>query len=127
MAMSTTKDEEEEEEKDEDAPLIPEGFHLLSDDIHCKNIRKAEGFQHYVRAICHQFESIVKKAGNVPINYSKLVKSIYWACQAVGINSIKDADVDAVLENVKDLSCRAWMLHLRGIKEATPFDLLPAA
>ena len=55
------------------------------------------------------------------------MKSIYWACQAVGISSTKDADVDAVLNNVKDLMCRAWMLHLRGIKEVTPFDLLPAA
>ena len=127
-SVSTTKDDDEdEEEEDEDAPPIPDGFHLLGDDIHCKNIRKADGFQHYVRAICHQFEPIVRKAGNVPVNYSKLVKSIYWACQAVGISSTKYADVDAVLNNVKDLTCRAWMLHLRGIKEATPFDLLPAA
>ena len=127
-SVSTTKDDDEDEEEEyEDATPIPEGFHLLSDDIHCKNIRKADGFQHYVRAICHQFESIVRKAGNVPVNYSKLMKSIYWACQAVGISSTKDADVDAVLNNVKDLTCRAWMLHLRGIKEATPFDLLPAA
>ena len=127
MSVSTTKDDDDDEEEEEDAPPIPEGFHLLSDDIHCKNIRRADGFQHYVKAICHQFEPIVKKAGNVPVNYSKLVKLIYWACQAVGISSIKDADVEAVLNNVKDLTCRAWMLHLRGIKEATPHDLLPAA
>ena len=127
-AVSTKKgDDEEEWDEDEDAPPpLPEGFHMLSDDPHCKNIRKAEGFQYYVRAICHQFEGIVKKAGNVEVNYSKLVKSIYWACQAVGITSTKDADVDEVLKNVKDRSCRAWMLHLRGIKEATPVDLLPA-
>ena len=69
----------------------------------------------------------MRKAGNIPINYSKLVKSIYWACQAVGITSTRDTDVDAVLNNIKDLTCRAWMLHLRGIKEVTPFDLLLAA
>ena len=126
-SVATGNDDEEDEEEDEDVPPIPEGFHLLSDDMHCKNIRQADGFQHYVRAICHQFEPIVKKAGNVQVNYSKLIQSIYWACQAVGISSIKDADVDAVLQNIKDLTCRAWMLHLRGIKEATPFDLLPAA
>ena len=125
--VNTAKDDDDdEEEDDEDALPIPEGFHLLADDIHCKNIRKADGFQHYLRAICHQFEPIVKKAGNVPVNYSKLVKSIYWACLAVGIGSVKDADVDAVLQNVKDTTCRAWMLHLRGIKEATSYDLLPA-
>ena len=127
MSVATGKDDDEDEEEDEDVPPIPEGFHLLSDDMHCKNIRQADGFQHYVRAICHQFEPIVKKAGNVQANYSKLIQSIYWACQAVGISSIKDADVDAVLQNIKDPTCRAWMLHLRGIKEATPYDLLPAA
>ena len=56
------------------------------DNIHCRNIRKADGFQHYVKAICQQFEAIVRKAGNVPINYGKLVKSIYWAYQAVWRN-----------------------------------------
>ena len=38
-----------------------------------------------------------------------------------------DADVDAVLANIKDQTCRAWMLHLQGIKEASPQDLLLAA
>ena len=69
-SVSTSKDDDDdEEEEDEETPPIPEGFHLLSDDIDCKNIRKADGFQHYVRAICHQFEPIVRKAGNVPNNY----------------------------------------------------------
>ena len=127
--MSTINDDDDEDEEEEkyDVPLIPEGFHLLSDDVHCKNIRRADGFQHYVKAICQQFEPIVRKAVNVPVNYGKLVKSIYWVCQAVGITSTKDTDVDVVLNNVKDLMCRAWMLHLRGIKEASPQDLLPAA
>ena len=31
-------DEEDDDEEDYDAPTIPEGFHLLSDDVHCKNI-----------------------------------------------------------------------------------------
>ena len=126
--MSTKDDDDDDNDNEEyDAPPIPEGFHLLSDDIHCKNIRKADGFQHYVHAICKQFEPIIRKGANVPANYSKLVRSIYWACRVVGITSTVDADVDAVLASIKDQMCRAWMLHLRGIQEATHYDLLPAA
>ena len=119
--------EEEEEEESEDLPPLPDGFHLLSDDIHCKNIRKAEGFIHYLRAICGQFENIVRKGMNVPTNYIKLVQSVYWACRAVGIVSAEDADAEEVFDNIKDKTCRAWMLHLRGITEATSYHLLPAA
>ena len=119
--------DEEEEEEDYDEPPMPEGFHLLHDDVHCKNIRKAEGFQHYMRAICTNFEPIVKKGVNIPTNYTKLVRSIYWAGRAVGISSMEDADVEAVIDNIKDTNCRAWMLHLRGIQDASPQDLLPAS
>ena len=116
----------DEDDEEYDEPPMPEGFHLLQDDIHCKNIRKAEGFQHYMRAICSAFEPIVKKGVNITTNYTKLVRSIYWAAQAVGISSMQDADVEAIMANIKDTNCRAWMLHLRGIQEATPQDLLPA-
>ena len=121
------EDEEVEEEEPEDNTPLPEGFHLLSDDVHCKNIKRAEGFMHYLRAICSQFESIVRKGTNVPTNYNKLVKSIYWACRAVGITSVEDADAEEVFDNIKDKTCRAWMLHLRGIEQASSYDLLPAA
>ena len=121
------EDEEVEEEEPEDNTPLPEGFHLLSDDVHCKNIRRAEGFIHYLRAICSQFESIVRKGTNVPTNYNKLVKSIYWACRAVGITSVEDADAEEVFDNIKDKTCRAWMLHLRGIEQASSYDLLPVA
>ena len=105
-------DDEEEEDEEYDEPPMPEGFHLLQDDIHCKNIRKAEGFQHYMRAICNAFEPIVKKCVNISTNYTKLVRSVFWAGQAVGISSMQDADVEAVMRNIKDPNCRAWMLHL---------------
>ena len=121
------EEEEAEEEEPEDEPPLPDGFHLLSDDIHCKNIRRAEGFILYLRAICSQFEDIVRKGTNVPSNYNKLVQSIYWACRAVGITSIEEADAEEVFDNIKDKTCQAWMLHLRGITEASSYDLLPAA
>ena len=95
------EEEEAEEEEPEDETPLPEGFHLLSDDIHCKNIRRAEGFIHYLWAICSQFEGIVRKGTNVPMNYIKLVKSIYWACRAVGITSIEEADAEEVLTTLK--------------------------
>ena len=106
-------EEDEEEDEEYDEPPMPEGFHLLQDDVHCKNIRKAEGFQHYMRAICNAFEPIVRKGVNISTNYTKLVRSVYWAGQAVGISSMQDADVEAVMGNIKDPNCRAWMLHLR--------------
>ena len=118
--------EVEEEDEEYEEPPMPQGFHLLQDDIHCKNICNAEGFQHYMRAICSSFEPIVKKGVNIPTNYTKLVRSIYWAGQAVGISSMQDADVEEVMKNIKDPNGRAWMLHLRGITEASPQDLLPA-
>ena len=119
-------EDDEEEEEEEDEPPLPEGFHLLQDDIHCKNIRKAEGFQHYMRAICNDFEPIVRKGVNIATNYTKLVRSIFWAGRAVGITSMQDADVEEVMASIKDQNCRAWMLHLRGITEATQQELLPA-
>ena len=120
-------EEDEDEDEEYDETPMPEGFHLLQDDIHCKNIRKAEGFQHYMRAICNAFEPIVRKGVNISTNYTKLVRSVYWAGQAVGISSMQDADVEAVMGNIKDPNCRAWMLHLRGISDASPQDLLPAS
>ena len=123
--IESTEEIEEEEEEFEDEPPMPEGFHLLQDDIHCKNIRHAEGFQHYMRAICSSFELIVKKGVNITTNYTKLVRSVYWAGQAVGISSMQDADVEEVMRSIKDTNCRVWMLHLRGITEATQQDLLP--
>ena len=123
--IEQTEDDNEEEEE-EDEPPLPEGFHLLQDDIHCKNIRKAEGFQHYMRAICNDFEPIVRKGVNIATNYTKLVRSIFWAGRAVGITSMQDADVEEVMASIKDQNCRAWMLHLRGITEATQQELLPA-
>ena len=30
------------------------------------------------------------------------------------------------MKNIKDTNCRAWMLHLRGVSDASPQDLLPA-
>ena len=121
------EEEEAEEEEPEDDSSLPDGFHLLSDDIHCKNIRRAEGFIHYVRAICSQFENIVRKGTNVPSNYSKLVKSIYWVCRAIGIVSTEEADTEEVFDNIKDKTCRACMLHLRGITQALSYDLLSAS
>ena len=121
------EEEAEEEEEFEDQTPLPEGFHLLSDDVHCKNIRRAEGFIFYLRAITSQFEDIVRKGTNVPSNYNKLIKSVYWACRAVGVTSVEEADAEEVFDNIKDKTCRAWMLHLRGIPEATSYDLLPAA
>ena len=118
---------EEEEDEPEDETPLREGFHLLGDDVHCKNRRRVEGFIFYLRAITSQFEDIVRKGTNVPSNYSKLIKSVYWACRAVGIASIEEADAEEVFDNIKDKTCRAWMLHLRGIPEATSYDLLPAA
>ena len=117
---------DDEEEEEEDEPPLPEGFHLLQDDIHCKNIRKAEGFQHYMRAICNDFEPIVRKGVNIATNYTKLVRSVFWAGRAVGITSMQDADVEEVMASIKDQNCRAWMLSLCGITEATQQELLPA-
>ena len=124
--IERVKDDEEEEEEEEEEPPLPEGFHLLQDDVHCKNIRKAEGFQHYMRAICNDFEPIVRKGVNIATNYTKLVRSIFWAGRAVGITSMQDADVEEVMASIKDPNCRAWMLHLRGITEAPQQELLPA-
>ena len=73
----------DEEEMPEQQPL-PEGFRLQADSIHCLNIMEAGKFQAYIRQICNNFISVVKKGKDVEEEYWKVVRSIYWVCQAVG-------------------------------------------
>ena len=44
------------DEEDEDE-LLPEGFHLLEESVHCMNIRESDGFRAYLNQICSDFRS----------------------------------------------------------------------
>ena len=114
-----------EEDDDDDEELLPEGFHLLEESIHCINIRKSEEFRAYLNEICTEFVKMVKQGHGVKEEYRKVVRSMYWACKAVGNGSlINNADPKCVAGSVKDLNCVAWKLKLTGKTEAVPKELL---
>ena len=102
-----------EEDIDDDEELLPEGFHLLEESIHCVNIRKSEEFRVYLNEICTEFVKMVKQGCGIEEEYRKVVRSMYWACKAVGNGSlINDMDPECVAGSVKDLNCVAWKLKL---------------
>ena len=114
-----------EEDNDEDEEPLPEGFHLLEESIHCINIRKSEEFRAYLNEICTEFVKMVKQGRRVEEEYRKVIRSMYWACKAVGNGSlINDTDPECVAGSVKDLNCVAWKLKLTGKMEAVPKELL---
>ena len=114
-----------EEDDNEDEELLPEGFHLLKESIHCINIRKSEEFRAYLNEICTEFVKMVKQGRGVEEEYWKVIRSMYWVCKAVGNGSlISKADPECVAGSVKDLNCVAWKLKLTGKTEAVPKELL---
>ena len=57
--------------------------------------------------------------------YQKVVRSIYWACKAVGNGSlVTEADPECLAGSVKDLNYVAWRQKLLGKGEAVPKELL---
>ena len=119
VADIQSPDEEEGEEP------LPEGFHLLEESVHCMNIRESEGFKAYLNEICTEFIKMVRQGCRVEEEYRKVVRSMYWACKAVGNGSlINDVDPECMAGSVKDLNCVAWRLKLTGKMQAVPKELL---
>ena len=119
VADIQSPDEEEGEEP------LPEGFHLLEESVHCMNIRESEGFKAYLNEICTEFIKMVRQGCGVEEEYRKVVRSMYWACKAVGNGSlINDVDPECMARSVKDLNCVAWRLKLTGKMQAVPKELL---
>ena len=113
------------EEEEEDEEQLPEGFHLLEEHVHCINIRKSEEFKAYLNEICTEFIKMVQQGCGVEEKYRKVVRSMSWACKAVGNCSlISNADRECVAGSVKDLNCAAWKLKLTGKMQAVPKELL---
>ena len=114
----------EEDEGDEEEPL-PEGFHLLQESVHCINIRKSKEFKAYLNKISTEFIKMVWQGCGVEEEYQKVVRSMYWACKAVGNGSlINDAAPQCVPGSVKDLNWVAWKLKLTGKTQVVPKELL---
>ena len=114
-----------EEDEEEDEEPLPEGFHLLEESVHCINIKKLEGFKAYLNEICTEFIKMVQQGCGVEEEYRKVVRSMYWACKAVGNGSlISIVDPECVAGSVKDLNCIEWKLKLTGKMQAVPKELL---
>ena len=93
--------------------------------MHCMNIRASEGFKAYLNEICTEFIKMARQGCGVEEEYRKVIRSMYWACKAVGNSSlINDADPECMAGSVKDLNCVAWRLKLTGKMQAVPKELL---
>ena len=89
------------------------------------NIRESDEFKAYLNEICTEFIKMVRQGRRVEEEYRKVVRSMYWACKAVGNDSlVTDADLECVTGSVKDLNCMAWRLKLTGKTQAVPKELL---
>ena len=117
--------DEEDNDNDEETGHIPEGFHLLEESVHCLNIGKSEEFKAYCQQICMDLIQMVRQGRGVEEEYQKVMRSIYWACKAVGNGSlVAGVDPECVAGSVKDLNCVAWRLKLTGKAEAILKELL---
>ena len=86
--------------------------------MHCMNIRELDEFKAYLNEIV---QSLSRQGKDVELKreYQKVVRSMYWACKAVGNGSlISDADPECMAGSVKDLNCVAWRLKLTGKMQA---------
>ena len=116
---------DEENEEDEQEEPLPEGFHLLEESVHCMNIRESDEFKAYLNEICTEFVKMVRQGRGVEEEYQKVVRSMYWACKAVGNGSlISDADPECMAGSVKDLNCVAWRQKFTGKTQAVLKELL---
>ena len=66
------------------------------------------------------------KAGgrDIPEAYGQVIESFFWACKANKNNIIDDVDRDAILQSVKDPTCKAWKLKLSGRKTLDPTSII---
>ena len=56
--------------------------------------------------------------------YSKIIDSFYWACIANKNTIVEGTARDQVLQSIKDLTCKAWKLKLKGQTTADPRKLV---
>ena len=123
LPMDVIQSPDKEADDNEEVPLL-EGFHLLKESIHCMNMTQSEDFRAYIHQICNDFIRMVRQGIGVEEEYQKVVRSIYWACKAVGNGSlVREADPKCVARSVKDLNCVAWRQKLLGKEEAIPKEL----
>ena len=115
------KSADEEDEPDE----IPDGFHLHEESPHCLNMKRSEDYQAYLRQVVAEFERLLKAGGKDMCEaYGQIIESFYWACKANKNNIIDDADRDAILQSIKDPTCKAWKMKLSGRKALDPTAII---
>ena len=96
---------DEEDEPDE----IPPGFHLQEESPHCLNMKRSEDYQKaYLRQVVAEFEKLLRAGGkDMRELYGQVIESFYWACKANKNNIIDNADRDAILQSIKDPTCKS--------------------
>ena len=121
MKMGDIASAEEEDDPDD----IPEGFHLQEESPHCINMTRVEDYQAYLRQIVLEFERLIKSgATNISEEYTKVIKSMFWAVKANKQTILNGADPAEVLASVPDARCKAWRLKLSGKTAIDPTTLV---
>ena len=104
---------------------IPEGFHLQVESPHCLNMECAEDYQAYLRQVVLEFEQLLKAGGtDMKDAYGKIIRSMYWACQANKQTIVNGADPEEVIWSIPDPKCHAWKLKLSGKDSVDPTSLV---
>ena len=121
LKTETIKSADEEDDPDE----IPPGFHLQEESPHCLNMKRSEDYQAYLRQVVAEFERLLRAGGkDMRESYGQVIESFYWACKANKNNIIDDADRDAILQSIKDPTCKAWKMKLSGRKTLDPTSIV---
>ena len=116
--------DKEADDKEEEVPLR-EGFYLLEERVHCMNMTQSDDFRAYLHQICSNLVPMVRQGRDVEEEYWKVVRSIYWACKAVGNGSlVNNTDPECVARSVKYLNCIAWRQKLLSKGQTILKDLL---
>ena len=121
LKTENIKSADEEDEQD----TIPEGFHLQVESPHCLNMEHAEDYQAYLRQVVLEFEQLLKAGGtDMKDAYGKIIRSMYWACQANKQTIVNGADLEEVIRSIPDPKCHAWKLKLSGKDSVDPSSLV---
>ena len=56
--------------------------------------------------------------------YKKIIDSFYWACMVNKNTIVENAARDQIQQSIKDLTCKAWKLKLKGQNMTDPQKLV---
>ena len=118
------EEEEEDDEDEDDDDDGGTGVDMNDPDIiklagcaHAKNIKTAQAYEHYMRGIANSILTKVAEGADVQRYYRSVVKSMWSVARNLKLYKfVKDADLNAVYNDIPDMKCTALRNRMEGKK-----------